>query len=675
MKNLKYTLIAFGLALMGLGFVWVQSPRPTHARTANTSMAVTTALAISGELNPNPPPNPVKLIFIHHSTGENWLNNSNGALLQALNNNHYYVSDGGGSGGPYDIGSRTDLGDWWEWFAGPDAYTITQWLYNLDQTRANAIPNPDPDAENEIVMFKSCFPNSNIWGNPDDPPNPDPDPPRGFTPGSLDHNVANIKRIYIDILEYFETRQDKLFIVIVAPPLMESSTDATRAANARAVSRWLMDEWLADYPHHNVAVFDFYNVLTTNGGDPDTNDLGWPTGNHHRLITTTTPITIQHKTNGDDDGEPNYLEYPSEGGTNDHPSQAGNRKATGEYVALLNVYYNCWKFGDCGEEAVIDWLSLTALSDTVAIHAGQEATFTLSISASAGVTGPVALALSQPPVGVLAAFDVNPLDPPGSSQLTLENTDQLTPTTYAMTVTAVYTPLGLSDSVPISLIVTLPPTFTFSLAPISRTVLAGNAVTFTGYLTALYGFDQSIALSVSDPPTGMQTLWEVTPVHPQPTAHSQLIVWTEATLPPAVYLFQTRAAADQMQVARPLTLTVITTTDTSDFALTITPFSRTVRPPQTVTYTVAISSIDGFTRPVSLSVLGLPTDSTADWSANPVSPGQHATLSVATALLSPPGPYALFVTGQAGIRAHIEPAGLVVDYPYRLYLPILQKQG
>jgi hypothetical protein len=48
-----------------------------------------------------------------------------------------------------------------------------------------------------------------------------------------------------------------------APPLR----DPTYAANARAFNNWLVSEWLANYTYSNVFVFDFYNVLTTNGDD------------------------------------------------------------------------------------------------------------------------------------------------------------------------------------------------------------------------------------------------------------------------------------------------------------------------------------------------------------------------------------------------------------------------
>ncbi len=81
--------------------------------------------------------------------------------------------------------------------------------------------------------------------------------------------MGSAKRIYNQLLQYFITRPDKLFVVITAPPLQENS----HADNARAFNRWLVQDWLRenDYPHENVAVWDYYNVLT----DPD---------NHHRLV-------------------------------------------------------------------------------------------------------------------------------------------------------------------------------------------------------------------------------------------------------------------------------------------------------------------------------------------------------------------------------------------------------
>jgi hypothetical protein len=147
--------------------------------------------------------------------------------------------------------------------------------------------------------------------------------------------VANAKRIYLDLLDYFSAHREKLFVVITAPPLLSSDTSPEQAVNARAFNSWLAEDWLAAYPYQNVAVFDFYNVLTSNAGDPNTNDLGASGGNHHRLrggqveyVNSQGGNTSAYAENGDS-----------------HPTSAGNRKATGEFVPLLNYYYHRWHQG------------------------------------------------------------------------------------------------------------------------------------------------------------------------------------------------------------------------------------------------------------------------------------------------------------------------------------------
>jgi hypothetical protein len=281
--------------------------------------------------DPSPPADTVKLVFIHHSCGEHWLNAGNGGLGDALGANNYYVSDTDYGWGPDSIGSYTDIGHWWTWFRSPSSPTYTQALYNTtNQDASYTRPMPDPGGENTIVMFKSCYPNSNLTGDPADPPPPiGSNPLRGQTWDSGFHTVANAKGIYINLLDYFQTRQDKLFIVITAPPVI----DSTWADNARAFNDWLVDDWLTGYPYDNVAVWDFYNVLTSNGGNWYTNDLGWELGNHHRWWNG----AEQHQQTV----YTNTAAYP-DGGSDDHPSPAGNQKATGEYIELLNVYYHRW---------------------------------------------------------------------------------------------------------------------------------------------------------------------------------------------------------------------------------------------------------------------------------------------------------------------------------------------
>ena len=255
--------------------------------------------------DPSPPSSPVKLIFIHHSTGGNWLGDVDeyeqfdGGLGQALMANNYYVSatNYGWSVNGDAIGDRTDIGHWWDWFRGPNRDQVMNALFNENGQNIGSFlpwtrPASDPGGENEVILFKSCFPNSHISGSPNDPPTTGENPIRGVGNdlgwGGSNYTVGNAKGIYNDILEYFATRTDKLWVLVTPPPItaddMYHSEEhtATHAANARALNDWLVNDWLDGYPHNNVAVFDFYNVLTSNGGDVFTNDFGMAAGNHHR---------------------------------------------------------------------------------------------------------------------------------------------------------------------------------------------------------------------------------------------------------------------------------------------------------------------------------------------------------------------------------------------------------
>jgi len=342
----KTALIALVLGLSSTLFVFLLVEADSALVRAEPSMRVlpVRAAASLSSLDPTSPTVPVRLIFIHHSTGENWLADDDGELGIALRDNNYFVSDTYYGWGPPDqdegsgtIGDHTDIGHWYNWFNGPNSSTYLAALYAESDQHSSYSRLPDglnPGGENEIIMFKSCFPNSHLGGSPTDSPTTGDNPLRGQDSSSEYHTVGNAKGIYKDLLTYFATRQDKLFIVIAAPPLMEGETNATEAANARAFNNWLVNDWLSGYAYNNVAVFDFYNVLTSNGGGSNTNDLGALTGNHHRYRNGVIEHTIGLANN--------YSSYPT---GDSHPSQAGNLKATGEFVPLLNIYYHRWQQG------------------------------------------------------------------------------------------------------------------------------------------------------------------------------------------------------------------------------------------------------------------------------------------------------------------------------------------
>lgn len=253
---------------------------------------------------------PIKLIFIHHSTGENWLADGYGDLGRTLEQNHYFVSDTNYGWGPDKIGSRTDIPNWMEWFRSEATEQVTQALFNESGQHSKYTRKlADPGGENQIIVFKSCFPNSDLSGSPDDPPG-----------AAAELSVSGAKYVYNEILKYFATRRDKMFVVITAPPLIGKKN----AANARAFNQWLMNDWLREnrYETGNVFIFDFYNVLTS----PDA---------HHRVRKGEVEYIL---------GNRDTLAYPTTF-VDAHPSVKGSQKATGDFVPLLNLFVRQWKAG------------------------------------------------------------------------------------------------------------------------------------------------------------------------------------------------------------------------------------------------------------------------------------------------------------------------------------------
>lgn len=224
----------------------------------------------------------VNLVFIHHSVGENWLNDG---LCRALNDNVYHVADIYYGWRAY--GDNTNTADWPTWFTDEAMGLVYQ---ELGQMTAPNNLDPAP-GENTIVMFKSCFPNSDVGSD-----------------------ISDEKAIYNSLLPYMEAHPDKMFVLVTPPPMI-AIPDPLRT---RELCDWLTDRdngWLAGLSTGNVFVFDLYNVLT----NPDA---------HHRMVDG---VEVHEVVPGF-----NTLYYPSE---DDHPNTDGNVKATEELVPLLNMWY------------------------------------------------------------------------------------------------------------------------------------------------------------------------------------------------------------------------------------------------------------------------------------------------------------------------------------------------
>lgn len=265
-----------------------------------------------------PPARPVPLVFIHHSCGGQMLapagpeaevegakciydaHPNGGGLRPLLEKAGYTVNEASyGS----EVGDKTDLFDWLPKFQ--------QKMDKILRVQRNDTLLPE-GSKNEIVVFKSCYTESELTAQGSPPGNP----------AGPELTLENAKATLTALLPEFQKRPDTLFVYVTSPPQAgyvdpvpawtyllrkvlgrpgEKERKAERARLARELWGWVRaaDGWLAGYPQKNVVVFDYYDVLT-------------------------------------DQGASNLSRYPTLDGKDSHPAAEGNRKAAEAFVPFLN---------------------------------------------------------------------------------------------------------------------------------------------------------------------------------------------------------------------------------------------------------------------------------------------------------------------------------------------------
>lgn len=253
------------------------------------------------------------LLFIHHSIGGQLMadvgpangqssiyetNPNGGGLRSLLKKEGYTVHEAS-----YDseVGGKTDIFDW-----------LPKFKNDMDKVLMVDQQNTyhEEGTKNQIVVFKSCYPNSNFSSAGQEPGNP----------SGPKLTVANAKAAYTALLSEFEKKSEVLFVVMTAPPVIGKlcpeplwknlarkilsrplPTPSKTGHLAREFNNWLKSEtgWLATYKYRNVVVFDYYDILTANG-------------------------------------KSNYAEFPTKGGNDSHPNSAGNMLAAKAFVPFIN---------------------------------------------------------------------------------------------------------------------------------------------------------------------------------------------------------------------------------------------------------------------------------------------------------------------------------------------------
>jgi uncharacterized membrane protein len=252
------------------------------------------------------------------------------------------------------------------------------------------------------------------------------------------------------------------------------------------------------------------------------------------------------------------------------------------------------------------------------------------------------------PTGVTASFSPTSVNGFGNSTLTV-NTGTGAPGTYSLTITGTSGTRSRSTSVSLTI---LPPDFTITPSPSNLSTKQGQSTTPHINIGALYGFTESVALSVTSTlPAGLTATFN--PVSITKSGSSNLTLTPNGT-PAGTYTLTVTGTSGSLRHSANLTLTVSLGGNISLAANpAVVSISRSSTNPSRTT-TITISSSNGFAGNVTMTANGLPGGGTASFSPTSVSvsPGTPGTATM-TLSVSPTtniGNFNVNVTGNSGGR-------------------------
>ena len=201
------------------------------------------------------------------------------------------------------------------------------------------------------------------------------------------------------------------------------------------------------------------------------------------------------------------------------------------------------------------------------------------------------------------------------------------------------------------------PDFSLSASPASQSVVQGNGTTYTVNVAAAGGYSGTVGLSVSGLPTGATGIFNPTSI--AGSGGSTLTIGTASSTPAGSYKL-TITGTDGASLTHTTSVTLVVS-GPSDFTISATPASQTVRAGSSTSYTVNIAGSAGFSGTVALSVSGLPRKINASFNPSSVVGSGTSTLKISPNPQAPHGTFTVTITGSSGATSHSTTVGLTVQ--------------
>ncbi|NJK85725.1 MAG: T9SS type A sorting domain-containing protein [Bacteroidales bacterium] len=193
-----------------------------------------------------------KVIFLHHSTGENLYNEGNvPERIEGYNLEH---------GTNYEI-TEFAYPNWpYPWDNYPYDYW-NLWVSNAcDTTKANVQCLYKLCSSYDVIIFKHCYPGSAILEDEEIP-----------NIASNVKTIANYKLQYRALRDLMDNFPNNKFIVWTLAPLHRLSTNPQKGERSRQFVEWVTNEWLSEdgKQHTNIYLFDFWEYTAEHSTTPE----------------------------------------------------------------------------------------------------------------------------------------------------------------------------------------------------------------------------------------------------------------------------------------------------------------------------------------------------------------------------------------------------------------------
>jgi subtilase family serine protease len=293
--------------------------------------------------------------------------------------------------------------------------------------------------------------------------------------------------------------------------------------------------------------------------------------------------------------------------------------------------------------------SITPSPASVNVPQGGSGSSTITVAPQSGFKGSVSFALTGLPTGVAATF--SPVSTTHITTLTFRASSTAVPGTSTVTVTG--TSGATTNTTTIAVTIPTPPSFTLSATPANLSVNAGASGVSAIAITALNGFNDSVALTVSGLPSGVTAAFGATTAGTRPVTFTATASAAAAT---ATVTITGKSGSLTSQTA--LTLTIVRP---PAFTLSATPTALSIAQGATGSSTFTLTPQNGFNGTVTLSLPSLPNGVAGSFSASATPASAVLTFSVAASAAT--GPSTIDITAKSGSLTQTVAIALTVIAP------------